>query len=232
MSTPRPSRRPGRRAAAALVAGLLPLVLTACGAGQDAQTYQERNGADNSDTAVGAIALRGLAIEAPTSGLSHPAGSDVDVVLTLTNADDAEDRLLEVTTPAASEVELLVEQEAEPVVVPALGTTAGTVTLRLVGLTSELRQGEYVPMTFRFERSGSVEVNVPVATAGTTDRPVYTAEEGSEEGEPALQAPAGGHGEEHSEDEGEAGQEGEEGVVDAGEEGEAEAPTTEETPAG
>lgn len=225
------------RAAAALVAGLLPVALTACGASRDAQTYQERNGADNSDAALGALALRNVAVEAPR-GLSHAAGSDVEVTLTVTNADDQPDTLLEVTTPAAARVEVLAQGSPATLRVPALGSTGNAVTLRLVGLTSELRQGEYVPMTFRFARSGSLELAVPVATSGRTDRPVFTAEEGSEEGEPALQAPAGGHSEEeHSEEEGseengaaEAGQEGEEGVVDSGEEGAAEAPTAEETP--
>jgi hypothetical protein len=71
-------------------------------------------------------------------------------------------------------------------------------------------------------RSGSVEVPVPVRSPGRTDRPVYTGEEGGE-GEPALQAPAGGHGgEEAGGDEDGAGAEGEEGIVGEAEQGQGE----------
>jgi hypothetical protein len=91
-----------------------------------------------------------------------------------------------------------------------------------VSLTEELREGEYTTLTFRFERNGSIEVPVPVRSPGRTDRPVYTGGEG-EEGEPALQAPAGGHGgEEAGGDEDGAGAEGEEGIVGEGESGQSE----------
>ena len=211
------------RPVALVVAGLLPLALTACGASRDAQTYQERSQADATNTAVGALALRGLSVLPPRTGGALEPGSDAEAVLTVTNSGQDPDSLLEVTTPAASSVEVLASNRPATLRVPALGSTGNAITLRLVGLTSQLREGEYVTMTFRFEKNGTIEVPVPVAVSGRTDRPVYTGEEGGE-GEPALQAPAGGHGEEHDEAE-EAGQEGEEGVVDSAEEGASEGDT-------
>ena len=220
MSTP---RRPLTALSRPVVGGLLALALTGCGASLDAQTYQERNQADAANTAVGTIALRGVSVEPGGEDRTHEAGEDVEVFLVMTNDDDEDDTLLEVTTPDAESVELLVEGEVSDggIDVPALGSTGQSASVRLVSLTEELREGEYTTLTFRFERSGSVEVPVPVRSPGRTDRPVYTGGEG-EEGEPALQAPAGGHGEESGGDEGGAGGEGEEGNLGEGEGGQAE----------
>jgi copper(I)-binding protein len=202
---------------------VLVLALTGCGATLDAQTYQERSQSDATNTAVGTIALRGVSVESGGDDRILEAGDDADVFLVLTNDDREDDTLVEVTTPDAESVELLVDGEpSDGIEVPRLGSTGDSASLRLVGLTEELREGEYTTLTFRFERNGSVEVPVPVRTSGRTDRPVYTGGEG-EEGEPALQAPAGGEeGEEAGGDEGGAGAEGEEGIVGEGESGQGE----------
>ena len=202
---------------------VLVLALTGCGATLDAQTYQERSNADATNTAVGTIALRGLSVESGGDDRTHPAGSDADVFMVLTNDDDEDDTLVEVTTPDAESVELLVDDEpSDGIEVPRLGSTGNSASLRLVDLTEELREGEYTTLTFRFETNGTIEVPVPVRTSGRTDRPVYTGGEG-EEGEPALQAPAGGHeGEEAGGDEDGAGAEGEEGIVGESESGQSE----------
>ena len=232
---PRPFALPlARRSAAVLVAGVLPLALTACGAERDAQTYQERSQADASNTAVGTLALRGVAILPPEDDRTYAAGEDAEAVFVVTNNDDSDDRLLEVTAEGVEQVEVLVDGEPGELVVPALGSTEERGSLRLVGLEEELTEGEYLTMTFRFEDNGTVEFPVPVAVSGRTDRPVYTGEEGGE-GEPALQAPAGGHeGEESGGDEDGAGAEGEEGVVGESEGGQGEdegetAPRSEES---
>jgi len=60
-------------------------------------------------------------------------------------------------------------------------------------LTGDLITGEYVTLTFRFERAGTFDVLVPIATTGRAGRPALTGEPGSQEGEPALQGPTGGH---------------------------------------
>ena len=202
---------------------VLTLALTGCGAELDAQTYQERSQADATNTAVGTIALRGVSVEFAGDDRTHEAGTDVEVFMVLTNRDDEDDTLVEVTTPDAESVDLLVDDEESPdgIVVPSLGSTEQSASLRLVSLTEELREGEYTTLTFRFERNGTVVVPVPVRTSGRTDRPVYTGEEGGE-GEPALQAPAGGGEEEAGGDEDGAGAEGEEGIVGEAEGGQSE----------
>ena len=184
-----PSSRPVRSALAAVAA----LALSACGASLDAQTYQERNNAESTDTAVGSLALRDVAVE-PPRGDAYEEGDDAGVSITVTNASDEEDRLVEVSSPDAEEV-VAVDEDGEEteLEVPSLGSTQGMIRLELRGLTRELRSGEYVTLELRFAENGSTEVLVPVVLSGESDRAIYTGERESGGEEPALQAPAGGH---------------------------------------
>ena len=190
-----------RRLAAGLLAATAAAALTGCGTSLDAQTYQERTNAEAENAAVGTLAIRGVYVEAPETDEGYAVGDDATVHITVTNADDEEDRLLEVTSTAADEVVVLAGGRERGMVVPPLGSTGDFVTFELRGLERALRPGEYVDLELRFARNGDVELLVPVQTTGETDRPVYTGEreEGGEE--PALQAPAGGH---HSEGEDES----------------------------
>lgn len=193
-----------RRLAPVLLAVVTAASVSACGAGLDAQTYQERNNASSSNASTGDLQLRNIAVEAPPSGEGYEIGDDATVIVTVTNRGDEDDRLVEVTSPAAREVVVLAGGSERDMVVPADGSTGSAVTLELRGLTRPLRPAEYVELNFRFADNGTATVLAPVDVTGETDRPVYTGErfEGGEE--PALQAPAGGHhGEDH---EGETGE--------------------------
>lgn len=187
----RPVSRSPRALTALLVAPLL-AGLAGCGAGRSAQTYTERTAADSTNVAVGALSVRNLSVLAPRTGEVLEAGSDATAILTVTSTDTEPDTLLEVTSPAAGSVVVLADGRQQYVVVPPLGSTGNAAQLLLQGLTSTLRTGQYVPMTLRFERNGSVQVQVPIELSGNADRPVFTREAGSAEGEPALQGPAGG----------------------------------------
>ena len=191
-----------RRLAAGLLAAAAAGALTGCGTSLDAQTYQERSNAEAANGAVGALAIRGVYVEAPSGDEGYEVGDDAVVHITVTNAADEEDRLLEVTSSAAQDVVVLAGEQERDMVVPPLGSTGDFVTFELRGLTRALRPGEYVDLALRFERNGETELLVPVQTTGETDRPVYTGEreEGGEE--PALQAPAGGHHDEEKAGEG------------------------------
>ncbi len=190
----------GRSTAAAL-ALLGVATLAGCGAGRDAQTYQERRQPDSTTTSVGDLVLSNVAVKPPEDGDLYEVGEDAEAVVYITNKGREDDRLLTVTTPAAQDVVILDENE-EPgrPAEPGLVQESGQVTLLLESLKQPLRTGEYIAMSFRFQQAGTVEALVPIALTGKADRPVYTKEEGSEEGEPALQGPTGGHGEKpHSE---------------------------------
>lgn len=148
----------------------LPLVLAGCGANFQAQTYQERTVADGTNAAVGAIAVRNVTAAAPEGGELHEAGSDVEVTLTLTNDGPEDDRLVGATSAAAASVELLEEgSPADAIDLPRLGTTGGTVSLRLTGLTGALRPGQYLEITLQLESNGEVTVGAPIATTGEYD---------------------------------------------------------------
>ena len=224
MSSSRRPRHPlGRRAATSLVVGALPLALSACGASLDAQTYQERTQAGATNTAVGTLAIRNLYVLPPEDDRTYQAGDDAMAVVTVTNADDEPDTLIEATTDAAEEVRILDDGQPGQLEVPALGTTQDRGQLLLTDLENGLYEGTYITLTLRFERNGEITVPVPVGTSGTADRPIFT---GDGEHEPALQAPAGGHheGEEPGGEGGHGGQGGEdieepsaEGEVEQGE---------------
>lgn len=187
-----------RRIATGLLAVATAMSVSACGASMDAQTYQERTNAESTNTAVGQLAVRGVAVEAPRTDKGYDVGDDATVMITVTNAGSDADRLVEVTSSAAREVVVLAGDDEGDLVVPARGSTGDFVTLELRGLTRALRPGEYVDLSLRFADNGTTDLVAPVMTTGKTDRPVYTGErfEGGEE--PALQGPAGGHhGDEH-----------------------------------
>lgn len=190
-----------RRKTVVLVTVLVGAGLAGCGVGRAPQTYLERRPGDATNTSVGSLELRNISLAPPAEGDVLEEGSDVPVTITITNSSDRADQLVAVTTDAAKEVEIVAESRAENAEIPAFGSTGDEVTLLLRELTAPVRPGEYVSMTFRFADNGTVEALIPVALTGMTDRPVYTGEEGSEEGEPALQAPTGGHGEKPAEPE-------------------------------
>ena len=160
-----------RRAALPATALGAALALTGCGAGFDAQTYQERAVADVTNTAVGALALRGLQVSPGSDGVLKP-GDDADVRIVVVNESAEADRLVEVSSPVAESVDVI-ETEGGSVVdeleVPALGTTGGSAGLVLRGLTDEVLAGETVELTLRFERNGELTLRVPVATTGEYD---------------------------------------------------------------
>lgn len=192
-----PLHRRLRPLATLAVAPLL-LAVAGCGATLDAQTYATRTAVDATNASVGDIAVRNLRIEPPAGGITLDEGSDARVSLVIVNQGPDADTLLSVSSPEADEVVLLDAGRPAEIEVPAFGSTEGQASFILRGLTSSLLAGEYVTMTLRFERAGDIETLVPVATTGRAGRDVFTGEPGSEEGEPALGGPAGGH---HSEGE-------------------------------
>ena len=176
---------PVRRTAAVLAAGvLLPVVLTSCGVGRNAETYRERSTIDAVDASVGSLELRNVAIDPPAAGESElAAGKDARLTLSIVNTGDSADTLSSVSSPAASSAELSsgtgsssgasAAASASPsagspaggVGIPAraaVGSGAFSVTLR--GLTAAVRPGQSIPVTFVFGSGSQQQLNVPVLT--------------------------------------------------------------------
>src|SRR3954452_17357087 len=88
-----------------------------------------------------------------------------------TNEADSADRLLAVSTPAATSVEVL----TGGITLPAqtqVDAVNGAPQLRLEGVRSPIDITQLVPVTFTFSTAGSVTLGVPVATrSGTTATP-------------------------------------------------------------
>ena len=184
----------GARAGAVLVALL---ALTACGAGQQAQTYQTKAVADATNDAIGSLAIRNLAVVAPREGITHEAGSDVPLTLTVVNEGGEPDVLREITTEAAASVEV-VAGPTDELRVERLATSDAEYELVLRDLTEELMTGEYISLTLSFERNGTKELLVPVQTVPeqtAVDDGTYEVIETDSNGDPLVEEEAhGGEG--------------------------------------
>lgn len=95
-----------RRIVIGVVALAAALTTAACTQGKLAQTAREVPAIDGVNGAVGSIDLRYVAIAAPTSGPSYPAGSGAQLSLVLVNTSTADDNLISISSPAAASVTL------------------------------------------------------------------------------------------------------------------------------
>ena len=173
------NRAPRAAAIGALL--IAPVVLSACSAGQVTQTNtQEQNFGGQTD--FGSLALRALELPYPTGG-TYPSGSDARLVGAVVSTADTPDTLVGISGEEFTDVEV-VDPAAEEsaagisVAVPADGTLflsdGQGPAITLLGLSEELRVGDYVDVTFSFENSGDVTVPVPV---GVSERDLPRGEE-------------------------------------------------------
>jgi copper(I)-binding protein len=164
------------RAAALGVLLLSPVALSACSAGQVAQTAQQNRDRTGAQMSVGDLALRAVELPYPTGGI-YESGGDARLLAAVVSTSDTDDTLVSITGDAFDSVEV-VDPEATAaatpggpldLTVPANGTlylgngTGPSVTL--VGLSQDLGVGQFVTVTFTFEQAGEVTVPVPVATS-------------------------------------------------------------------
>jgi copper(I)-binding protein len=108
------SRRSAGRSRVALAALVTVggIVLAGCGAGQQAQTAEQRPTIDGNNAEIGSIALRNVAIEYPDNGV-YRRGSVARLRLLIANTGNAQDELVEVRTDVAGQVEIAAGQSAE-----------------------------------------------------------------------------------------------------------------------
>lgn len=149
------------------------LALGGCGAGQITQTDRQVAAVDGTSGNVGnAIALRDVLIPYPQDHqATYPAGSAVPVLLTIINQGNSSAELLTVTSPAASQVQVLgTTQIPGGTTVTSTAGPAGPTSplvvgeLRVVLTTNQLlHAGLNTPVTFQFRNAGKVTVPVPMA---------------------------------------------------------------------
>jgi len=132
-----------------------------------------------SGMSIEASAAPGMSIEASAMGEGMEMDGAVSAgYMTLRNDGAGADRLLEVSSDVAREVQLHTSEmnnnvmrmrRVEAIDVPAGATVAlepGGYHLMLLDLKRDLAAGETVKLTLRFERAGTVEVDAPVHEAG------------------------------------------------------------------
>jgi copper(I)-binding protein len=81
-------------------------LLTGCAAGQHAQTIEQTPAIDGVQAQAGSIAVRAAGIAAPESGTSYAKGSDAELRMVLVNQGGQPDKLVSVSSPAATGAEL------------------------------------------------------------------------------------------------------------------------------
>ncbi|OLM34081.1 MULTISPECIES: copper chaperone PCu(A)C [unclassified Pseudonocardia] len=185
------TRRSARTlAGVAGAAALTGLLLSGCGTGQISQTSRQVAAVNGANVTVGSVDLRDVQIAYPTT----PAGPDAlyrqggaaPLVATLVNTAPVADRLLSVTSPAAASVQI----QGDPTMPQDIAlvspgnlqlspTNAKRVQLVAEGLTRPVPAGAQIPMTFVFERAGSVTVTVPTGVPHTAGSPGHAPERAS-----------------------------------------------------
>lgn len=140
--------------------------------------------------AIGLMATAAVAhsYRAGPLSIQHPWSRETAVgqavgggFLTIANSGSREDRLLAGTAAVAAEVQLhtmtmdggvmRMRQVTDGIAIPAKGSVElkpGGYHIMFMGLKRQLRQGERVPVTLRFQRAGSVTVQFAVQPVGST----------------------------------------------------------------
>jgi copper(I)-binding protein len=185
-----------RRIGLGLVMAAAMLVTSACAAGKQAQTANERPTIDGSNAQIGDIALRDIAIQAPASG-TYETGQDAVLIGIIVNDGAKPDQLTDVTTKAAngwgafkSASDASAVATADQAGTPAsaspgatlpiagksvsvkpgerasFGVPNSTGAILLTDLTGRLYPAQTVKITFRFAHAGSVTMYVPVQITG------------------------------------------------------------------
>ena len=149
-----------------LLAALLPLALTACGAGQSPDTYEERPTVDAASASMGDLQLRNVHVLPPTGDAAEfAAGESATVTMSIVDEGEAPDRLTAATSDAATNVQLL-DKSGDPtdrIDIPGHGSVGEQdFSIELGGLTEALQPGHHVPLTLTFVRAGRKTLSVPV----------------------------------------------------------------------
>jgi copper(I)-binding protein len=188
------------RAAAMGVLLLSPVVLSACSAGQVTQTESQVRDKTGAQARVGDILIRQAQLLSPRGG-SYERGDDADLQVTFVNGGAEDDTLVGIegdgfgtaeienasTGSATSSASPGSSQELE---IPAgssvfVGDDDADATVTLTDLDEGITVGQYIEVTFVFEKAGEVTLPISVANPSEEDRGEafdFHEEEGAEEG--------------------------------------------------
>ena len=173
------------RAATMGVLLLSPVVLSACSAGQVTQTATQERDKVGAMAQAGDLTIRAVRLESPRGG-TYDSGDDAELQVAIVNAGEEPDALVGISGEGFGDVEFdsgstaTASPSATPtgtpgsrsssdteIEIPAratvfIGTDGASVTL--TDLEQSLTTGQYLELTFEFERVGEVTLPVTVAT--------------------------------------------------------------------
>jgi periplasmic copper chaperone A len=164
-----------------LVAGGIAVLLAGCAAGQVTSTAEIVPVVDGALAQVGTMALRAVAVSAP-SDRSWAEGGSAPMQMYLVNNAATPDQLVSVTSNQSASVDLFPhggvlssgsseasssQQQSTSIAVPgsqsvSIGFDPGNPQVVLTGLTQNLFPAQTISVTFQFAKAGSVTAKVPV----------------------------------------------------------------------
>ncbi|MCD2114834.1 copper chaperone PCu(A)C [Rhodococcus rhodochrous] len=174
-----------RRAWSLLVLASTALLLVACGAGQITQTDTQQAAINGTNAELGDLLLRNVYFKAEPTDPAVPRYGQVTLAFTVVNQSSAPDRLVSIDSPAG-ELTLEASDQARELL-PGSSLSAGEPIEQLRPTTAPdrpltvrgrfpaeaIRPGLTHPVTFTFERAGTVTFEVPF-DAWTPNEPLPT----------------------------------------------------------
>ncbi len=158
------------RAATIGVLVLSPAVLSACSAGQIAQTATQDRDIRGGQADLGSIHLRTATTAYPQSG-SYEAGDDARLIVSIGNSGPTDDVLTGITGDGFESISIVdpTSEEEEPtqITIPAgenVYVGEGGPSVTLVGLTEGLTPAQSLEVTMTFRDAGEVTLPVLVGT--------------------------------------------------------------------
>lgn len=155
----------GKTVANRLLIGALALLIPAiagCEAGDNAPTLEFHQAAGGAYGAANDISVSNAFVLGAPSGSTVPLGADAGLFLSLYNRGTGDDKLLSISAPGSA---ASVRVTGGTVSLPGysvVNLTGPRPVLVLSGLRRTLAGGEAIPLTFDFQHSGSVTLQVPV----------------------------------------------------------------------
>lgn len=170
------------RAATMGVLLLSPIALSACSAGQVTQTATQQRDKTGAQAQVGDISIRGAKLEAPSSSGGYERGDDAELQVAFVNGGREADTLVRVDGEGFDSAEIAntasrissstgSTASADQIEIPAgssvfVGGQDSDYAVTLSGLDENLNTGQYLKVTFTFEKAG--EVTLPVTVGNPT----------------------------------------------------------------
>jgi copper(I)-binding protein len=151
-------------------------VLTGCGTGLEAKTYQETGRQDGAFATIGGrsgVHVQRLQVAGPSVGSTFAAGETAFATGGLVNNGTTADALIGATSDVSPSVTLLVDgQPVQEIPLPAGGVAPAGWSLGLTNLSREVQVGTYVTIDLELRRAGKTSLRVPVEAGdnGLTNR--------------------------------------------------------------